>query len=61
MPDKVTVPAVVFVNAPEPPRIALTVPLCSAYAEPDRMPVLPVILPLISVTVPNVSLNVPVS
>jgi hypothetical protein len=57
--DSVTVPVVDFVNAPAPPSIALTVPLCTPYDAPVNTPVVPVIVPLESVTAPTVSLYAP--
>ena len=60
-PLRVTVPTVVLVKAPAPPKIALTVPFCIAYEVPVSTPVVPVMLPLVSVTVPTVSLNAPIS
>ena len=60
-PESVTVPAVVLVSPPAPPRIALIEPLCTPYEVPVSTPVVPVMLPLVSVTAPTVSLNVPMS
>ena len=57
-PERVTVPAVVLLRAmPEPPRIALTVPLCiSNVPVLVRTPEVPVMLPpLATVTAPTLS------
>ena len=56
-PDSVTVPEVVLFRLPEPPRMPLTVPLCSSNVPVvERTPVEPEIVPpLASVTLPTVS------
>ena len=59
VPDKVTVPLVVFVRvAPVPAKIALMLPLATAKLVAVSVP-LPVILPSVNVTAPTVSENVP--
>lgn len=56
----VTVPAVVLVKAPEPPSLALIVPLWTPYEVPVSLPAPePVMLPLVRVTAPTVSVLVP--
>src|SRR5437870_3535800 len=60
-PVSVTVPVVVLANAPPPPRIAPTLPLCTAYDVPDNTPLVPLIFPLASVTLPVVWLFAPTS
>ena len=56
VPERITVPAVVFVKAiPVPPSIAPTVPDCMSYEVPVITPVVPEIVPPFTVTVPAVT------
>ena len=53
VPERITVPEVVFVKAmPVPPSIALIVPDCTSYEVPVRTPDVPEMVPPLSVTVP---------